>query len=359
MTTSKASGGRRRWVFLVARNYGDALIGRGLVARVLASFPMDEVSILTRPEFAEIFDGLQGLQQLYFAQFPMGTRKRFGIKQALDLCLKLAALRRLRLDFFVNDFGDVRETFLGWLTRPRHNAAPVWPRHHPFRRVIRSRGSRLLISYPLPMPEDVLNVYHAHSYMSESLGCPPTAPVVPTVRERTAPVGLHPFATQECRIWPWDQWRTLTKELIQRGHRVRVFGAPGERGILERELGDLAAAGPVEVVTGRLGDFFRGLRELSLLVALDSFAIHAAYAQQTPAVMLNGANDHRLWQPPGTRVLVNGGACPRFPCYCRPSCVGQGEGEYACIRGISAAAVLREIELLQSQSRGRLQSGSM
>ncbi len=158
--------------------------------------------------------------------------------------------------------------------------------------------------------------------------------------------GFQPYATQECRLWPWEFWCTLAREASRHGVQVRIFCAPTERAATEKRLAAALGILGVELRAGPLQWFFEQLTQLTALVALDSFGIHAARTMGVPSVMINGANDPRLWRPPGTRVLLNGGNCPKFPCYCQPVCGGPDLPENACIRGITPAQVWHEAKAL-------------
>lgn len=332
----------RRWLYLAARNFGDALIGSGLVRRLVESFPGDRVEVWTRPQFSHLFRSIEGLETLHPSQFPLGTRKNFNGRELMRLLGCVRRLRRERFDVVVNDAGDVRDCFLGWLAGGRRNAAPVWPVGHPILRTSRCRGARRFLSWELPIPPDVTNMYLAVRSMGDQLGCRPVVSRQDGHRPVRRRVGLHPFATRDCRMWPWDSWRRLASALMEDGYAVLVFGAPAERPILEAEFKKEEGRPGVEIVTTSLESFLQQLDTLDLMVALDSFGIHAAAARHVPSLLINGASNAGLWKPPEARGISNGGQCPHHPCYCRPLCPAPGIGLYACIREIRPESVIAE-----------------
>ncbi|MBL9138410.1 MAG: glycosyltransferase family 9 protein [Verrucomicrobiales bacterium] len=329
----------QRWLFLAARNFGDALISAGLVARVAASFPKDRIEVWTRPQFVDLFRETGGAAEFHVSQFPVGTRKNFGLVEAVRLVVTIGRLRRRRFDVVVNDVGDFRECALVRTLGARRQAAPIWPRRHPALKVFRRWGTHRLVNWPLEVPADVVNIYDVREFVARSLGCPEQTESRVPRRPKFGRVGLHPFATKDCRQWPWDSWRNLARQLASTGQTVVAFGSVQERAVLEREFD----GEPVTISSGSLVEFLRALDGLDVLVALDSFGIHAASARRTPAVHINGASNHLLWRPPEVRGLVNGGQCPHHPCYCRPKCPAPGIERYACIHGISWQSVLAEV----------------
>jgi heptosyltransferase-3 len=349
----------RRWLFITARNFGDALLARRLIDAVAASFPEDQIEVLTRPQFQEFFTGRPGVCAVHTAMFPMGTVKEFGAGAALRLLCLCLRLRQRHYDWAVNTTGDLRETFLAWLVGPRLNAAPVWAVSHPLCSVFRSRGANFFINRVLPIPGTMLSIYAAHDEMARQMGC--STSVIKRLSEARPErgdfqqnlIGLHPFATQEFKLWNWSSWIVLMEQLLAGGLRVRVFCSPQELSKLKSNLGAVASNPCVEFVAGNLEEFFMGLREVSVVVGLDSFVMHAAYALGVPAVLVNGPNDYRVWGPPGVPVISNEGNCPRHPCSCKPTC---GDGIvplYICIRAISPSHVFAEIRATLSREMAR------
>ncbi len=348
----------QRWLFIVARNFGDALINRRLIEAVAASFPGDQIDVLTRPSFQDFFRGRLGVGAVHTASFPMGTVKEFGVGPAWHLWRSSLRFRRMKYHFAVNTTGDLREAFLGWLIGARENAGPVWPASHPAGRLFRPRGAELFMQRPLRIPETAVNIYAAHDEMAKQLGCPAeivehlarVRPARPSFDKNR--IGLHPFTTLECKFWSWAAWIELCEQLLAEGWRVRIFCSLKEMPVVTSHLSAIVSRSGVELVAGNLDNFFLHLREVAVVVGLDSFAMHAAYALGVPAVLVNGANDPRVWAPPGVRVLSNEGHCARHPCHAHPTC---GDGvvlPYICIRGISPRSVLDEVrDLMNADGR--------
>jgi ADP-heptose:LPS heptosyltransferase len=108
-------------------------------------------------------------------------------------------------------------------------------------------------------------------------------------------VGLHPGSDWSCQQWLPDRFAAVGARLQREvGARVVVTGSPAEVG-LQEEIADALAEEPVRCA-GRTT--LRGLaaviRELDVLVCVNSAAAAVARAVGTPAVVLLGPEDSRL-----------------------------------------------------------------
>jgi heptosyltransferase-3 len=352
----------RRWLFVVGRHFGDALISRRLLDAIHSSFPEDRIDLFTRRPFAPLFEGRGGVGTLWFSRFPHGTIEPRGFRDLFGFVSKGLGLRRERYDIALNDLGDLRDCIACYLAGARRVAAPTWPAGHPMAELLRLRGARRLINWPLPVSPDTINIYGIMRTLAGQLGCTPSAADGIEISARRAPatqphaIGLHPFASMECRQWPWALWIDLIQRLLIQGFRVVIFGAPSERSELETRIGSaILSASEVSVVTGELSTFFQGLFGLSAMITLDSFAMHASFQAGIPVIVINGANDHRIWLPPRSRALTNGGGCPLYPCYNRALCVDGSIPRYCCIRDISTESVMKALmEVIADNQDSRL-----
>lgn len=339
----------KKILLLQARNLGDAVIGSGLVNSLGASFPDAELHLWTRPTFNDLFAGNPHVDRQHHAHFPMGTIKQFDARAAWQLLRSVPALRRERFDLCVNTAGDFRENLLGWLVRPQANATTVWAPGHRYRKLVRP-GLLGLINRPVPVPTEVFNVYAVHDHVARSLGCTrilgPSLPVTPVRRPEGEKlrIGIHPYASQRSKLWPWENWHRLIPSLLRRGCAVDVFCAVNERETVRRELGPVLDAPDVRLMVGSLGEFFFGVAAVGLLIALDSFSVHAAYALGVPSILLNGANDIAVWTPPNATALSRGEVCPWFPCFNKAPCANT-PAPFACMSALTVAEVESAVDL--------------
>jgi heptosyltransferase-3 len=220
-----------------------------------------------------------------------------------------------------------------------------WAAGHPFARIIRNPFGRG--SPTLTIPKGTINVYSAYQLMLETLApCrEPTGNSVGAQAGRGAAgalrIGLHPFASQECKLWPAENWRQLIAGLMQERAEIWAFGAPSDRQALIRLLGN--AAEHVRVVTESVESFATQLGKVDVLVGLDSFAVHLARREGVRSIMINAGNPPEFWSVPDAAVLASSGGCSHYPCFNVPRCKGSA-GEYACVKSISVAQVLQSVK---------------
>lgn len=332
---------------IVARNFGDAAIQSGFLKSLIERRYARRYVVWTRPQFAFFFQ-IDGGCEVVCSQFPVGTRKKFGLGALGTFLDAVRYIRNCRPDVTIDLVGDIRERLFARLLGSPQHLHIGWARDHAFRRMIRNPfgpGKPLVL-----VPATVPSVYSGHQMMLDALMPSPHGEAVTGVRSRTRRmaarprVGLHPFASQRHRLWPGENWRQLAQELIAEGVHLYGFGAPTERRRLLDIFGEVD--GRIEFITEDMESFARHLRSLDVLVGLNSFAVHMAWREGARTVMINGPTPEQLWSvPSGGRVLATSGGCPHYPCFDVPQCVGR-EKEYVCVRGISVWAVLEAVKSL-------------
>ena len=189
-------------------------------------------------------------------------------------------------------------------------------------------GRDFLLSDPVPRTAIVGN--HRVDNLRLLAGLPPldrlrphplTPPEDAVVewRRRLAPegaplVGLFPGSNAPARRWDVSRFDALARALVERGARVVVLGAPGERHLTE------AAAGATSGVTDLGGQTdLSGLAAVlslcTLFVTNDTGPMHLAAAVGTPTLTLWGSSDPGEVHPLGSRdEQVRGERLPCAPC---------------------------------------------
>lgn len=319
-------------LFLEARNFGDAIIKNTMIFQYGADHPDEQIDIWSKRQFADIFSGNTHIHKFYASGFPIAGLKSWNL---IDLIKKIWVLRNERYDLAIDTVGDFRERFLLWLIRPKRLVSIEREKGSPFNRLIR-RGLSFLVE-PVTIPNTMVNVYAQLACLLEYLGCQKRTSETndPIVHQKPQIIGIHPFASQECKLWDWKKWDELYKILLSKGHSVHFFCSPKEREILEQHI---KIRGNSKIVAGNLQEFLKALQCVDLLICLDSFAVHASYSLGVRSVMLNGANDFHIWQTPLTQVIEGSSECGNWPCYNKPRCK-----DFACIRLIEVKRVLLAI----------------
>jgi len=329
---------------IVARNLGDAVIQSGFLKTLAERGFARRYLVWTRPQVAFLFQDI-ACCEVVCSQFPLGTARQFGCREGARLLLAAWQIRQRRPSVTLDLIGDVRERLLARLAGSPRHLHIGWAPGHPFARIIRNPfgAGQPVLTIPASRP----NVYAAYAAMLDILapGPPPgeSQAGVPVPMRKVARVGLHPFASQNCKLWPSENWRQLIRELLDQNVEVSIFGAPQERHALLTLLGELAEK--VNVVAESIQDFARYSAMLDVMVGLDSFAVHMAQRHGIRTVTINAGNPPELWAVPGMgRTLASSGGCPSYPCFNVPKCEGTSR-EYVCVKSISVRQVIESINL--------------
>lgn len=163
-------------------------------------------------------------------------------------------------------------------------------------------------------------------------------------------VGLAPGSVAPSRRWPEDRYAALADRLAEMGHQAVLLGGPNDADLAAR-VADLCRHRP-RVLAGAttLREAIAVTKRLDLVVSNDSGAMHLAYAQGVPVLVLQGAADGRVTGPfgPAGHVLrADGPDCA--PCV-RNTC---DRKDLACMTGISLDAVWTAVRDLLSEDHGQ------
>lgn len=339
----------KRILLLHGRNFGDAIISVGLLEAFGRSSGTFECEVFTRPEYIPIYEQNPYVDKVYTASFPVGTSKQFGFLAAFNLVKQLIHLRKCKFDHVINLWGDIRENFLGYCISPKNNCSISWPSDSPYRSLVR-QGPKQLATHIIEMPNSVINIYDTVEHVAKHLGATAKAqarlydhknlPILYKPQKNC--IGFHVSASQECKQWPIENWRKLALKLIDSGKKIIIFGAPSERAHLEIDFAGFSVA-DLEILTGKLEDFFQGIAQVEALICLDSFALHAAGAIGTPRVLIIGTNMPTIWAPTNTVVVNGGDGLPCYPCSNKPTCT-KSLIPYECMKRIDVMKVVEGLE---------------
>lgn len=345
MKAGKGQSRERLACLIVAHNLGDAVIQSSFMRRLAANNYAKRYLVWTRPQVAFLFERIADCE-VVSSQFPIGTSKQFGGLAVLRFLKAAWVVRQRRPSVTIDLIGDVRDRFCAKLAGSPRHIYMGWAADHPFTRLIRNPWGHGKPA--VTVPREIPNVYDAHALLLKKLLSPVGSPetCAETPHPNSEPntvlrVGLHPFASQACKIWPIDNWRSLVDRLLKGGTEITAFGAPHERAELERLFSPFAMR--ITLVTEDIPTFARSLGGLDIMVGLDSFSVHMAYRQNVAAVMINAGNPADLWSPPGTQVLAGSGGCPTYPCFNIPQCENTPR-QYACVRSVNVSDVYEAIE---------------
>ncbi len=164
-------------------------------------------------------------------------------------------------------------------------------------------------------------------------------------------VGIAPFAQHKGKIWPIENMARLVKALDDLGIRTMLFGSKKEAPTLASMAEGCQNA---KSIAGQLSfaEELEAIRNLTLMVTMDSANMHFASAVGTPVVSIWGAT-HPDFGFYGYRQNPDNALCANLKCQ---PCSAYGKkpcryGDYRCMKQITPEMVVRKIQLLLNSEK--------
>ena len=153
-------------------------------------------------------------------------------------------------------------------------------------------------------------------------------------------IGVNPFAAKPSREWDDLKWIELCNHLFDDGYEVMILGGPKD---VERAQNisahlvkpPLIAAGKTDIKC-----LAALLKEVDVLISVDTGTVHVAAAVNTPVIGLYGATPH-FWEPWQTKKVIIRKDIECAPCD-KLKCP---RGEAECMSFISVSDVLQAVRL--------------
>lgn len=211
------------------------------------------------------------------------------------------------------------------------------------------RSRRRLLKDPEKTPP-LVPIYRRYAQTLERLGF-----AIPSLKDsNTIPLekgpwkkaGVAPFARHRGKQWPLERMRRIVNHLAGQGTVVYLFGGgPEENGILQEWAKDntrIIVAG--ENIKGFAGEL-SAIRELDVMISMDSANMHFASAVGIPVISIWGATHPKAgfygWRQDLQRAI-------QWPLECRPCSIFGAKpcwkGTYECMKKISVEDVITFIE---------------
>ncbi|OGC01766.1 MAG: hypothetical protein A3G35_13550 [candidate division NC10 bacterium RIFCSPLOWO2_12_FULL_66_18] len=161
-------------------------------------------------------------------------------------------------------------------------------------------------------------------------------------------VVLHPAARWRTKLWEVERWRELAASLLAEGMGVILTGSRQDEALAARIVNGLGP--PPQSLVGRLTlkELVAVLRDVDLMITVDSGPMHIAAAVGTPVVALFGPTDPLRTGPLGPGTVLRR-ELPCSPCLRRRCRIAD---TYRCMRDLGVAEVLQASrELLRTRAR--------
>ncbi len=162
---------------------------------------------------------------------------------------------------------------------------------------------------------------------------------------------IAPGTIWETKQWGSDKFGQVAKHFLSKGFAVILIGSRRERVVCE-EVAALAPGAIDLAGMTTLTELAALLRRSAIIITNDSGPMHLAVALDRPVVSVFGPTDP-IWIGPYKRAdAVSHADLECSPCYLRK--LKHCDHDHACMRGISAAAVIERAGRILSASQNRL-----
>jgi heptosyltransferase II len=308
---------------------GDAVMALPVARALKGSCPDCEVHILAKPWVAPIWEQHPDVSRIVPWSAGVRTWRREKYDRAVILpnsfssaWLAWRAGCKQRVGYATEGRGWLLTRAVAW-----EPALETWPRPKVYLNLARHAGADADLCEEWRIE---LRLTPAELSRADQLLGPGTG----------ALVGLAPGAIAKSRRWPADRYAALAGRLLRQGLRVALLGSAGDQDVartVERQ-----AQAPLLNLAGRttLREAAAVIRRCDALVSNDSGAMHLAYSQGVPVLVLQGAADPRVTGPfgPSGRVLRDA-SLECAPCV-RNEC---GPGHLKCMLNLTVDQVEAEL----------------
>ncbi len=311
--------GKIRKVMIRSANWvGDAVMSLPAIDALRMSFPQAEISILTKPWVAELYQGNPALDRIILYESP-GRHQGFWGKWRLSREIRG---KRFELALLLQNAFEAAwiSCLAGIPTRAGYN----------------TDARTLLLTHPVAVNGQIKQGHQVHYYLGlvRALGCQTPQPIPMLrafpAREKEAQailksmglsesdrlVGISPGATfGSAKEWFAERFGELAERITGALRaKILIFGSPGDQRVAAR----LCQNSRVQLfdLTGRtsLGQAIALIARCRLFVSNDSGLMHVAAALRIPLVAIFGSTDPQRTGPlsPNSRVVRH--SIPCGPC---------------------------------------------
>jgi predicted lipopolysaccharide heptosyltransferase III len=352
----------RKVLLIQLGDIGDVVWTEPTLRAFRQTFPLVEVSVLSRSGFGELLEAHPDVHRIY--NVPGGSG---GLLAELAAQFALVGkLRRERFDIVFDlragDRGAVMARLTGAPVRVSHyyvQDIPVW-RNPLFTHIVNPPPLQTLVQGAV---EQTLRI--AREFGIDTADRAPRLPVSEEVKGRVSGilresgiegagrwVSVNPFSRWSYKEWPHERWVPVLNGLWER-HRLPavLVGSPDER--QKSALLASRISGPAFNLAGKttLAELAGVISLAAFHIGVDSAAPHIAAAVGVPTITLYGPSDWRYWAPPGDRHLVVAPADECAPCFLK-GC--EGKGWSRCLEEMPVERVADAVEeLLKRLASGR------
>ena len=328
---------------------GDVALMAPVIKAMRISFPSAEMTIVTSKAFLPFFPSDdKGL--CFFTPDFRGRHKGIAGLIRLFFDLRLTG----KFDHILDLHNVLRTKFLrGIYTASGVPVSSISKGRAEKRDLIKGRR-KVRLKHTVERYADVFRSagYMVDPFVGTAIEPEGTLPVWLTgdLRSALLKIGVAPFARHPLKTWPEDYMIKLLRKISSDiNARFYVFGAPDEKERADIFCSEVPGS---TVVSGRLdlGQELLLMRNLDLMIAMDSSNMHMAALTGTRVLSIWGATDplagFGAWMQPdnyAVRIAADDLTCRPCTVYGKGTC---RRGDFACMNWLTPEKVFKMIEKL-------------
>jgi len=326
---------------------GDLIMATPMLRALKKAYPESKVCLLANEFAKDLLDGFPHVDELVTMKFPWATYD-YSFKNLRNVLGVIKKLRKDKFDLAIDAQIDMRNAFLMYLIHAKRRLG------------YDITGGKAFLTDVPEFPVDNVNLLDARLCVLEYLGIDirNKATELPLSQENLRwvdsylkqnnlnagrVIGVHPGASTKEKLWQPEKFAEVIDFLNSKGYQPVIIEGPNDADIVSSII-YLCKASPLKLKTS-LKNVVAFICRCSLIICLDSAAIHLAGAVGTPAVALYGPKWPELTRPFRDNIeIVWDGSFDCRPCeYGHCKYIG-----HSCMDAISPESVIQKINELLS-----------
>ncbi len=323
---------------------GDSVLTTPLIKAVKYHFPNSNTYFCVRPEYLELFEGIEYIDDV----IAYDKRKKFrGLKGIFKFAEKL---RSYNPDLIISAHKSIRSTMVINFTGAKKTIgfkesslkflySETVHRNMELHEVERN----LLLLKPLIDNFNLENIKKIAGKPDTYLDLQEYEQIkklIDSKSENKKIIGIAPASVWKTKMWPTEYFSELINKLYESNIISIVFAAPNEKNIIEKMLKNINVP-VIDLSTSlSLKTLTAAIKSVSILVSNDSGPLHIAVSQDVPIVAIFGPTVKDLgFFPYDTKSIV----VENNDINCRPCGLHGGnecpEKHFKCMKDISVEEV--------------------
>ena len=324
---------------------GDVALTTPVIASVVEQYPEITITLLTRPAFIPLFQGIQGLRI-----FPADFKKRHnGITGIFQLYSDLK--KTDEIDTVIDLHDVIRSKILRWLFRISGVHVSVIDKGRAEKKALITGKNKIQVRHAVERYFDVFARagLPAKPVKGNFIIPSPEAMRKISVIPGILNIGVAPYAKHALKIWP-EEYMIRLLAMISQNQNARFWLFGGREDIKKLQALNSRVPGSV-IVAGNysLSEELALMGKLDFMITMDSANMHMAALVGTKVISIWGSTDplagFGAWDQPDDYSM----RIPVDELTCRPCSVygkGKTRNEFACMLRLTPEKVYERISKL-------------